>query len=55
MGAGAWRGKESGEKWLPRGDHEEGDRLLAFLIACTRSLVLLIWIMELIWQITWVL
>jgi hypothetical protein len=35
IGAGAWRGKESGEKWLPRGDHEEGDRLLAFLIART--------------------
>lgn len=35
MGAVAWRGKGSGEKWLPRGDHEEGNRLLAFLIART--------------------
>ena len=49
MGAGAWRGEESGEKWLPRGDHEEGDRLLPFLITRSRSLVLLIWIVELIW------
>lgn len=30
VGAGGWRREESGEDWLPRGDHEEGDRPLTF-------------------------